>query len=76
MRGPLQVANTNGPVAVIGTKVSGPVNLVNSTGGAAPYLAGNSVSGPLNCSGNSPAPTNLEVRNTVNGPRAGQCATL
>ncbi|MEV0716553.1 M14 family zinc carboxypeptidase [Asanoa sp. NPDC050611] len=76
LRGPLQVANTNGPVSVIGTKVSGPVSVVNNRGGAAPYLAGNSVSGPLNCSGNTPAPTNLEVRNTVNGPRAGQCATL
>ncbi|SDZ30168.1 Murein tripeptide amidase MpaA [Asanoa ishikariensis] len=76
VRGPLQVANTNGPVTVIGTNVSGPVNLVNNTNGAAPYFAGNSVSGPLNCAGNSTAPTNLEVRNVVNGPRAGQCSTL
>ncbi|MEV4620230.1 M14 family zinc carboxypeptidase [Asanoa sp. NPDC049573] len=74
--GPLRVTNTNGPVTVIGTTVSGPVNLADNTGGGAPYLAGNSVSGPLSCSGNSPAPTNLEVRNTVNGPKAGQCATL
>lgn len=76
LRGPLQVANTRGPVSVIGTNVSGPVNVVNNADTTAPYVAGNSVSGPLSCSGNSPAPTNIEVRNTVNGPKAGQCAAL
>ena len=76
VRGPLQVTGTNGPVSVIGTRVSGVASLAGNTGGAAPYLAGNSISGPLSCSGNSPAPTNLEVRNSVSGPKAAQCAAL
>ena len=76
LRDQLQVTNTNGPVSIIGTQVSGPVNLVNNSGGNPPYLVGNTISGPLNCAGNTPAPINLEVPNSVKGPKTGQCAAL
>jgi hypothetical protein len=34
------------------------------------------VNGPLSCSGNTAAPVNLEVVNSVNGPKSSQCARL
>ena len=76
LRGPLQVTGTNGPVSIIDAKISGPVNLVGNKGSNPPFLVGNTVSGPVNCTGNTPAPTNLEVPNSVNGPKVGQCAAL
>ncbi|TCB94380.1 carboxypeptidase [Micromonospora zingiberis] len=75
VNGPVNVTGTRGPVVLVGNKVSGPVNVVNSTG-SAPLVAGNTVNGPLGCTGNSPAPANLEVANSVSGPKFNQCASL
>ena len=57
------------------TTLTGPVGVVDGKG-VAPLVAGNTVKGPLTCTGNSPAPTNLEVANSVSGPKFGQCARL
>ncbi|MFI6759698.1 M14 family zinc carboxypeptidase [Micromonospora sp. NPDC050417] len=77
VRGPVSVTGTSGAVALVDVAVSGPVTLAaNATGADLPLLAGNTVSGPLSCAGNSPAPINLGLRNTVQGPRSGQCAGL
>ncbi|WP_434740190.1 M14 family zinc carboxypeptidase [Micromonospora sp. SH-82] len=75
VNGPVRATGTQGPVVVVGNKLSGPVDVVNSAG-VAPLVAGNSVNGPLSCSGNSPAPTNMEVANSVTGPKRSQCAAL
>ncbi|GAB3144816.1 hypothetical protein GCM10027290_23670 [Micromonospora sonneratiae] len=77
VHGPVRVTNVTNAVSLIDNKVSGPVDLAaNRTGGDVPFVAGNTVNGPLSCASNSPAPTNLELRNTVSGPRSGQCAGL
>ncbi|MFI6820899.1 M14 family zinc carboxypeptidase [Micromonospora sp. NPDC050187] len=75
VNGPVNVTATRGPVVLVDNRVSGPVNVVNSAG-VAPLLAGNTVSGPLGCTGNAPAPVNLEVANSVSGPKSSQCARL
>ncbi|MFI2760616.1 hypothetical protein ACH5A3_17305 [Streptomyces echinatus] len=40
-------------------------------GEAVPVFDGDQVSGPLNYAGNEPGLT--QIRNTVDGPRSGQC---
>ncbi|MGW4464898.1 M14 family zinc carboxypeptidase [Micromonospora sp. NPDC004704] len=77
VRGPVSISGTTGAVNVVNVNVSGPVSLAaNGTGVDVPLLAGNSVNGPLSCAGNSPAPINLNLANTVQGPKSGQCAGL
>ena len=73
--GPVRVTGASGPVVVVNAKVTGPVELTNNRGGA-PLVAANTVTGPLQCSGNANAPVNLELRNSVTGPKNGQCAGL
>ncbi|MBX7266683.1 carboxypeptidase [Micromonospora sp. Llam7] len=75
VNGPVNVTGTAGPVLLVGNKISGPVNVVNSAG-VAPLVAGNTVNGPLGCTGNAATPVNLEVANSVSGPRFNQCARL
>ncbi|MCZ7422421.1 M14 family zinc carboxypeptidase [Verrucosispora sp. WMMA2121] len=75
VNGPVNVTGTTGPVLLVGNRISGPVNVVNSAG-VAPLLAGNTVNGPLGCTGNAAAPVNIEVANAVSGPRFDQCARL
>jgi hypothetical protein len=75
VNGPVRATGTRGPVVLVGNKVSGPVDVVTSTG-TAPLVAGNRVNGPLSCTGNNPVPVNLEVANTVSGPKAQQCSRL
>jgi 5'-nucleotidase len=67
-------ANTAG-VKLDTAKVTGPVSVTNNTGGTA-VIAGNTIAGPLACSGNNPAPGNDSRKNTVSGPKFGQCAKL
>jgi hypothetical protein len=75
--GPVRISNTSGAVVVAGTTVGGVIQLSNNnTTGGAPLVAGNTVVGALRCNGNVPAPVNLEIPNTVVGPRTGQCAGL
>ncbi|MFB6396621.1 M14 family zinc carboxypeptidase [Polymorphospora sp. 2-325] len=77
VHGPIQVANVTDAVSLINNRVNGPVNLVgNRAGGNAPFVAANTVQGPLNCAQNTRVPTNLELSNSVAGPRSGQCAGL
>lgn len=74
--GPVRISGTTDAVVVIDNKVEGPVELTdNRTEGNAPFVVGNTVIGPLWCSGNT-TPTNLEIANSVSGPKAGQCAGL
>ncbi|MFY1702562.1 M14 family zinc carboxypeptidase [Micromonospora sp. WMMA1923] len=75
VNGPVRVVGTRGPVSVVGTRVSGPVDVVNNAG-SAPLLAGNTVNGPLSCTGNAVPPVNLEVANAVSGPKSAQCSRL
>ncbi|WP_428965568.1 M14 family zinc carboxypeptidase [Micromonospora fluostatini] len=75
VNGPVRVVGTTGPVNVVGNKVSGPVDVLN-TQGAAALVAGNTVNGPLGCSGNATTPVNLEVANSVSGPKFNQCSRL
>ncbi len=74
VQGPVDISGT-ASVVVASTKVSGPVDL-SKNGGDAPLFAGNTVSGPLKCSGNTSAPVNLGLKNSVQGPKNGQCAGL
>ncbi|MEV6812034.1 M14 family zinc carboxypeptidase [Micromonospora sp. NPDC051296] len=75
VHGPVNATGVQGPVVLVGNKTNGPVNVVNNTG-VAPLVAGNTVNGPLSCTGNTHAPVNLEVANTVSGPKFSQCARL
>ncbi|TYB95039.1 carboxypeptidase [Micromonospora sp. WP24] len=74
--GPLRVTGTTDAISLIDLNVTGPVDLSANRTTNQPLLAGTRVTGPLACAGNTTAPTNLNIRNTVTGPRAGQCATL
>jgi hypothetical protein len=75
--GPVRVSGTTTRVAIAGTTVTGPVNVVNNTTGATPIvISDNRVVGPLACSGNQPPPVNGGLANDVTGPRSGQCARL
>jgi hypothetical protein len=75
--GPVRISGTSGAVVVAGATVVGVLQLSdNHTVGGVPLVAGNRVIGPLRCNGNVPAPVNLEIPNTVVGPRTGQCAPL
>ncbi|GAA1620341.1 LVIVD repeat-containing protein [Catellatospora bangladeshensis] len=77
VRGALSVAGSTGSVAVVDATVSGAVSLSgNNTPGVEPIVADSTIGGAIACSGNSPAPIDLGAANTVNGPAAGQCATL
>jgi hypothetical protein len=77
VRGPVSVSGTTGSLAVVDTTIRGPVSLRNNvTGDVEPILARSTVNGPVSCTGNSPAPINLGAPITVNGPVAGQCASL
>ncbi|MFJ8578189.1 M14 family zinc carboxypeptidase [Micromonospora sp. NPDC093277] len=73
--GPVRITGASGPVVVADATVTGPVEVSNNRGGA-PLLAGNTVTGPLSCGGNTAAPVNLELANSVTGPKSGQCARL
>ncbi|MFE9694599.1 M14 family zinc carboxypeptidase [Micromonospora sp. NPDC005806] len=75
VEGPVRIAQSSGPVVVVDAKVTGPVEVSNNQGDA-PLVAANTVSGPLQCSGNAAAPVNLELGNSVQGPKSGQCASL
>jgi hypothetical protein len=75
--GPVRISSTSGAVVVASTTVAGVVQLSdNVTTGGVTLVAGNTVFGPLRCTGNLPAPVNLEIANTVVGPKTGQCAAL
>ena len=75
--GPVRITGTTDAVSLIDVTVAGPVDLsANRTGTDTPLLVGNRITGPVACSGNTPAPINLNISNTVTGPRVGQCATL
>ncbi|GAB2932141.1 hypothetical protein GCM10027280_19820 [Micromonospora polyrhachis] len=77
VRGPVRVTGVTDAVSLIDNRISGPVDLsANRTGGDVPFVVGNTVYGPLSCAANSPAPTSLELRNSVSGPRSGQCVGL
>ncbi|MEU2615454.1 M14 family zinc carboxypeptidase [Micromonospora sp. NPDC007271] len=73
--GPVRVTGTTGPVVVVDATVDGPV-VVSDNRANAPLVAANTVTGPLECSGNAAAPVNLEVANSVQGPKRDQCASL
>ncbi|WP_433528690.1 M14 family zinc carboxypeptidase [Micromonospora sp. CA-263727] len=75
VHGPVNATGVRGPVVLVDNKTNGPVNVVNNTG-VAPLVAGNTVNGPLSCTGNTRPPVNLEVANSVNGPKFSQCARL
>jgi hypothetical protein len=77
VRGPVWIARTSGAAVVVDTAVHGPVVLLhNDTTGGALLVAGNDVRGPLWCAANTPAPVNLEIANSVRGPKLDQCARL
>ncbi|HEX6360528.1 ExeM/NucH family extracellular endonuclease [Actinophytocola sp.] len=73
--GPVLLHANKAGVKLVSAKVTGPVSVTNNTGGTA-VIAGNTVAGPLACSGNNPAPGNDGKKNTVSGPKFGQCAKL
>jgi 5'-nucleotidase len=73
--GPVSLSGNKSGVEVDTSSVTGPVSVVGNSGGAA-VVAGNRVVGPLACSGNNPAPGNDNRKNTVVGPKSGQCAKL
>jgi hypothetical protein len=50
--------------------------LHNDTTGGALLVAANTITAPLWCAANSPAPVNIELANTVRGPKIGQCEHL
>jgi hypothetical protein len=72
--GGVLATGTRGPVVLVDNELTGLVGV--SAGKDAPLVAGNTVKGSLTCLGNEAAPTNLEVANTVRGPKLGQCARL
>ncbi|MEU9507302.1 S8 family serine peptidase [Micromonospora sp. NPDC048170] len=75
--GPLSVTGVTGRVLVSGTRVSGPVDVVDSRTGDTPVVvSGNRIDGPLRCVGNQPPPVDNGVANTVGGPKSGQCRGL
>ncbi|MEV0881445.1 S8 family serine peptidase [Micromonospora echinofusca] len=72
--GPLSVTGVTGRVLIAGTRVTGPVGVVDSRTGDTPVvLSGNRIDGPLRCVGNQPPPVDGGVPNTVGGPASGQC---
>jgi hypothetical protein len=71
--GPVRITGTSGPVVVVDATVEGPVQ-VSANRGDAPLLAANTVTGPLRCDGNTAPPVDLELGNSVQGPKTGQCA--
>ncbi|MFG1760135.1 S8 family serine peptidase [Micromonospora echinofusca] len=72
--GPLSVTGVTGRVLIAGTRVTGPVGVVDSRTGDTPVvLSGNRIDGPLRCVGNQPPPVDGGVSNTVGGPASGQC---
>lgn len=73
--GPVRITRTDGPVVVVDATVTGPVEVADNRGDA-PLVAANTVTGPLQCGGNAAAPVNLELANSVTGPKSGQCALL
>jgi hypothetical protein len=75
--GPVSISGTTGTAAIADTTVGGPVRLSdNHTTGGAILVAGNTVAGPLRRGGNTPDPVNIEIPNTVTGPKTGQCTHL
>ena len=72
--GPLSVTGVTGRVLISGTRVTGPVSVVDSRTGDTPVVvSGNRIDGPLRCVGNQPPPVDNGVANTVSGPTSGQC---
>ncbi|WP_246001587.1 M14 family zinc carboxypeptidase [Allorhizocola rhizosphaerae] len=71
--GPVRITGTTGAVVVAANALTGQVRLADNT---STLIAGNTITGPLQCSGNSPAPVNLEIPNTVTGPKTDQCVPL
>jgi hypothetical protein len=77
VHGPLRISGTTQAVFIAAATVNGELQLTGNTpASGAAVVSGNTVNGPLRCSGNSPDPVNLEIANTVNGPRSGQCVPL
>jgi hypothetical protein len=74
--GALAITGRTDEVSLEDTTVGGPVALSNNIGGLPALVSFDRIGGPLACAGNSPPPVNNGLPNTVNGPRAGQCATL
>jgi hypothetical protein len=75
VNGPVRITGTGGPVVVVDATVDGPVE-VSANRGDAPLLAANAVTGPLRCDGNAAVPVDLELGNSVQGAKSGQCASL
>ncbi|MEU1840962.1 M14 family zinc carboxypeptidase [Micromonospora chersina] len=73
--GPVRIAQGTGPVVVVDATVEGPLD-VSGNRGDAPLVAANTVTGPLRCDGNATAPVDLELANSTQGPKTGQCASL
>ncbi|MBQ1074983.1 S8 family serine peptidase [Micromonospora sp. C31] len=72
--GPLSLTGVTGRVLITGTRVTGPVGVLDSRTGDTPVvLSGNRIDGPLRCVGNQPPPVDGGVPNTVGGPASGQC---
>ena len=77
VRGPLRLSGTTQAVLIAAATLNGELELTgNTTESGAAMVVGNTVHGPLRCSGNAPQPSNLEIPNTVSGPKTGQCAAL
>jgi hypothetical protein len=75
--GPVRVSGSTTRVAIAGSTVTGPVNVVGNATGATPIMiSDNRITGPLACSSNQPPPINGGLTNDVTGPRSGQCAGL
>jgi hypothetical protein len=75
--GQVWILATTGAAVIADTTVGGSVRLLaNTTTGGAILVAGNTVAGRLWCIGNTPDPVNIEIVNSVGGPKIGQCRGL
>lgn len=78
--GGLSVTGNGGGLEIGGDHVSGSVTVTGNSGrgpnaeDTAPELEANAISGALSCSTNTPAPIADGQKNTVSGPRSGQCS--
>ncbi|OYN88226.1 sialidase family protein [Parenemella sanctibonifatiensis] len=71
--GQLRIVDSQGPVVVDRSTVSGNVSMTNNRG-AQTVVSGLSVGGSITCSRNTVTPTDAGVELTVGGKRQGQCA--
>jgi len=75
--GPAWILGTTGAAVIADTTVGASIGLLaNTTTGGAILVAGNTVAGPLWCIGNTPDPVDIEIMNSVRGPKIGQCRSL